>query len=363
MGEEYLKYAIWLDGISGLGRASKIALVKAFGSAKNVYMLNDDELIKTDCIKPAKKKLIREAKTDSSLEDKYALFLKSKVKAVSYEGKDYPEQLRNIYDPPYVLYYFGRLPDENRFSVGIVGARMCDEYGRTYAIKIARELTKCGCQIISGMAYGIDAASHWGCIKGGGDTYGILGCGPDVIYPEKNTMLYEEIIKKGGVISELFPGTLPKPGFFPLRNRIISALSDVLIVIEAKEKSGSLITADLALEQGKDVYVIPGRITDALSFGTNSLIKQGAGIITSVEDLIKELGFETKYNSINSQAPKKELEKEELMLYSVLDLHEKYIEDIIAETNLERESAYNALINLVKKGYARESFRNYYLKI
>ncbi|MCR5272396.1 MAG: DNA-processing protein DprA [Lachnospiraceae bacterium] len=314
-------------------------------------------------LKDKQKKAMYDDGAKDGAERLFEVFEKGKVKITTIDDCDYPKKLKNIYDPPYALYYIGENVFDNKKIISVVGARMCDEYGRTYALKIARALAENGCVIVSGMAYGIDAAAHWGALKGCGKTIAVLGNGPDIIYPEKNALLYNEIIDNGCAVSEYFPKTAPKPGLFPQRNRIISGLSDAVILIEAKEKSGSLITADLALDQGKDIYALPGRVDDALSAGTNALIKQGAGIITDIESLLKDLNLDCK-SSIDKDSPKeKYLEKEELMLYSVLDLHEKNLEIIYKEANLEREAALNALSSLIKKGYVTECFKNYYRRI
>ena len=159
------------------------------------------------------------------------------------------------------------------------------------ARKLGEALGRNRIPVISGLAEGIDAAGQAGAIKGGGETYAVLGCGVDICYPKQNAALYETIRQQGGILSELPPKTTPKPYYFPARNRIISGLAEVVVIAEAKKKSGSLITAEHALEQGKDIYVFPGRTTDALSYGCNALIQQGAGIILSVEEFLKQLPY------------------------------------------------------------------------
>lgn len=154
---------------------------------------------------------------------------------------------------------------------------------------LAAALSRQGIQIISGMARGIDRDAHMGCLEAGGNTYAVLGSGADTCYPKENRFLYDKIKVSGGIISELMPGTDPQKMFFPMRNRIISGLSDIVVIVEAKKRSGSLITADFAMEQGKDVYVIPGRVTDTLSYGCNSLIKQGAGIIYNIDEFVSDI--------------------------------------------------------------------------
>ena len=184
------------------------------------------------------------------------------------------------------------MPADEKPTVAIVGARMCSEYGRAAAKEFGSKLAESGIQIISGLAMGIDGISQRAAIDAGADSFGVLGCGVDVCYPKSNQDLYERLLKQGGVLSEFLPGTPPKAQHFPARNRIISGLSDLVLVIEAKEKSGTGITVDMALEQGREVYALPGRITDALSKGCHKLIKQGAGIATSPEDIIAALYYE-----------------------------------------------------------------------
>ena len=197
-----------------------------------------------------------------------------------------------MFDPPDILYVKGILSKKlniYNMNIGVVGARNASVYGRELASFFGRELAKEGINIISGLALGIDGMSHRGALYAGGYTVGVLGCGIDVIYPRENAELFFEMYKNGAVISEYGPGVIPNPGFFPIRNRIISGLSDGLLVVEARKKSGSLITADLALEQGKQVYAIPGRITDKSSECTNNLIRQGAMCVVSPKEIIEDL--------------------------------------------------------------------------
>lgn len=183
---------------------------------------------------------------------------KKRIQYIRQEDPDYPERLRVHRGMPKGLYVRGRLPAADRPAVAVVGARRSDSYGNETARRFARELAAKGVQIISGMAWGIDGMAHKGALEAGGDTFAVLGCGVDICYPPGHQSLYEELLIKGGVLSEQPPGMPPLAGHFPARNRIISGLSDLVLVVEAREKSGSLITADQALEQGKDVYAVPG---------------------------------------------------------------------------------------------------------
>ena len=211
----------------------------------------------------------------------------------------YPQRLLQIHNPPKCLYVRGRLPDEKKPAVAIVGARKCSSYGKEMAQWFAGELAGAGVQIISGMARGVDGIAQRAALAASGESFGVLGCGTDVCYPKENKDLYELLQKQGGILSEYVNGTQPLPGLFPARNRIISALADIVLIIEAKEQSGTLITADYALEQGKDVYVLPGRLTDALSMGCNRLIAQGAGLAWEPAVLLEALGIRCERDKRN----------------------------------------------------------------
>lgn len=200
----------------------------------------------------------------------------------------YPRKLKEIPDAPGGIYVVGRLPGEE-LSVAVIGARDCSDYGRYVAEKLGSFLGENGVTVISGMARGIDGISQSAALEAGGNSCGVLGCGVDICYPARNRPLYELLLQKGSLVSEYPPGTPARPMNFPARNRIVSGLADAVIVVEARNRSGTLITVDMALEQGKEVYVVPGRITDRLSDGCNRLLKQGANVLLSPTDFLEEL--------------------------------------------------------------------------
>jgi DNA processing protein len=279
------------------------------------------------------------------------------------EEAGYPEKLKRTADAPYGLYLKGRLIENDMPTVAIVGARMCSEYGRIMALELGRALADRKAGVVSGMAYGVDTAGHQGALQAAGKTVAVLGGGVDVVYPAANRRLYEEILEKGGtILSEYPPGTQPLARYFPARNRIISGLSDVVIIVEAKEQSGSLITADYALEQGKDIYAVPGRVTDALSAGCNNLIRQGAGIISDVGEFLKELNFIGESGDIQQNFQKILLEKEELLVYSCVDLRPKSIEELLQKTGLPVPKMLGILASLEQKGFINETFKNCYIR-
>ncbi len=276
----------------------------------------------------------------------YLNLLRNDIKWTHLNRKDYPYRLKNIGDPPLILFYKGKLPDDEKPCVAIVGARECSLYGEKTASMFARELSSAGVQIISGMARGIDGISQRGSISVGGNTFGVLGCGVDVIYPEENKDLFADILKDGGILSEFEPGTEPLRQYFPSRNRIISGLSDIVLVVEARKRSGTYITVTQALEQGREVFAVPGRITDALSDGCNNLIAAGAEIAVNSQTLIQDLknkGF--KY--INGSFDIKDKRRE------IIDAKEKYIlsekEKIDLNENIEKTHGANSLEEIIYK--------------
>lgn len=220
---------------------------------------------------------------------------KKEIRCAEKNSSIYPERLREISGMPEKLYYIGRFPDDNEPTAAIVGARLCSPYGRIQAFKYGRFLSEHGVQVISGMAAGIDSEGHKGAMEGGTPTFAVLGNGVDICYPASSRNIYRRIPEKnGGILSEYEPGTRGRAYFFPARNRIISGLADLVLVVEAKEKSGSLITAACALEQGKTVYAIPGAVNDELSRGCHKLIYDGAGIAYTPEVLLDEWGLSVK---------------------------------------------------------------------
>lgn len=364
MGQDGQKYAYWLASIEGCTRRVRKQLYKRHANAEEIYGLSKEQLEKMPGLTEQDIACLVEAKKAWDVDLEWRRLGQKKIFFTSIEEDCYPPQFRHLPDAPYGIFYRGKLPLAEEFRVAIVGARMCSEYGRSMAREIARELAAHDVPVVSGMARGIDAAGHRGVLDSGGDTYAVFGCGVDVCYPNYHKQLYYEITQHGGLLSEYLPGVRPLAYHFPQRNRLISALSDVVLIIEAKEKSGSLITADFALEQGKDVYALPGRVTDALSGGCNRLISQGAGIVLSVEDFLAELCMETSRKEPvlqkNTKSEKIPLEKEELLVYSCLGLLPVGIEELLDKTGLDIQSVSQALAALQQKGQIEEIYKNYY---
>ena len=245
---------------------------------------------------------------------------KEGIRFVYFGEETYPKRLRNIPNPPFGVFYKGKLPKEDRPAVSVIGARECSEYGRRCAELFGKSLAGYGVQIISGMARGIDGTSQRAALDGGGETFGILGSGVDVVYPKENMFLFRDVIANGGVISEYRPGTEAKSVLFPARNRIIAGLCDVLLVVEARHRSGTYITVCQALEQGRDIYAVPGRITDGLSDGCNQLIKDGAGIASDPGVILDALSVNYTMQSLSGrfEGVKKQKTEAEMTVSSAL---------------------------------------------
>jgi len=282
-------YLYWLYTLEGIGKKKREMLLNMTGSAGEVYEMQDDLIDKLAFLNAGDKQAIKNARQNQDVLERYTDLEKQNIRFIMPHHRDYPERLAHIPDAPFGLFVRGHLPDENAPSVAVIGARECSEYGRYMAAELGRSLSHAGIQVVSGLARGIDGIAQSAAAQVDGQVFGVLGCGVDICYPKENERLYDWLVQKGGLISEYKPGTLPKAGLFPRRNRIISGLADAIVVVEAREKSGTLITVDMALEQGRDVYVIPGRVTDPLSRGCNKLIRQGAGVLTGSNDLIGEI--------------------------------------------------------------------------
>ena len=269
-----------------------IDIVQAAGGAREFYRMSPEKMTAYLGISGRLAKYIDEHKADvGAIEDSYRAMEEKGISYVNHTDMLYPPKLGTIASRPYGLFVKGSLPDPGIPSVAIIGARDCTEYGRTMAEYFGSRLAAENVQIISGMAWGIDGISQEAALSAGGKSFAVLGCGSDVIYPARNRILYGRLSSGGnGIISEYAPGTAAEARRFPPRNRIISALSDVVIVVEAKERSGTLITVDMAIDQGRTVMVVPGRLTDPLSAGCLNLMYLGALPATGIESVMDLLG-------------------------------------------------------------------------
>ncbi|MDE7326934.1 MAG: DNA-processing protein DprA, partial [Lachnospiraceae bacterium] len=276
-------------------------------------------------------------------------------------GTGYPGRLKELAGSPDFLFYRGALPAEDKPTIAVIGARECSAYGRGMANRLAEELSGAGIQVISGMARGVDGYAQRAALRFG-KSFGVLGCGVDLCYPMENFSLYEELIQKGGILSEYAPSSPSLAWHFPMRNRIISGLSDGILVVEARKKSGTLITVECALEQGKDVFAVPGRVDDVLSEGCNELIRQGACMATGSADILEGLlgHYPGSQNLKNMEKNNFLLEDAEKIVYAYLRLEPKHIEEILLSVDFTLPELMKILFSLEAKGIIYSPAGNYY---
>lgn len=368
-------YQYWLHNLPGIGDRTIEKLLKRFGSARAVYHARAGEL--RQVFRRNEAEIIKEFSKNWDLEKKYAQMLQKGIVLYTLENEKYPVRLRKLEHPPYALYCMGKLPEEQRPSIAIIGARECSEYGSYVAGAFAGKMAAAGVSVISGMARGIDGISQRAAIDSNGKTYAVLGCGVDVCYPASNQRLYQDILRaEGGILSVFPPGTSPRKNQFPERNRIVAGLADVLLVVEARTKSGTWITVDMALEQGKNVYAVPGRLTDRLSDGCNLLIRQGAGIALTPEDILAEMvllgnrngNSEKDANTGKGDISRSGQMKEEDRMLGFLDFYPKSADDILREVRksgkeMELPQLLTALMELCIQGSAKQVAGNYFARV
>lgn len=275
--------------VSGLGGRTGKALLEAFGTSDRILGAENKDLEAVPGVGPKLSAAIRRGPDRERLRDEFSLIERAGATIVGLSEEGYPSFLREIPDPPLVLYLLGRPLEPDRPRVAMVGSRASSDSGRAVARELARDLSSSGIEIVSGMARGIDSASHLGALEGGGTTVAVLGCGIDVLYPFRGRELRDRISKDGSLVSEFPMRAPPIAEYFPRRNRIISGLSMAVIVVEAAERSGALLTAEFALEQGRDVFAVPGSPKSRLAVGPNRLIQDGAKLVMSSEDVFEEL--------------------------------------------------------------------------
>ena len=364
-----MKYEYWMACLKGIASSKKMLLRKRVKTAEDLYYIEETGLRKFEFLNEKERNTIQQARKHRNLGAEYEEMVRKGIRFIPWFSEKYPKRLKEIPDYPYALYVKGSLPEEETRRAAVIGARRCSPYGEKYAVEFARTLAGLGVEIISGMARGIDGMGHRGALLGGGRTYAVLGCGVDVCYPKEHIGLYVDILEQGGgILSEFPPGTAPLAQHFPARNRIISGLADAVLVMEAGRKSGSLITVDMALEQGRDVYALPGPVNSPLSDGCNRLIRQGAGILLSPEALAEEWGLggkdvQLRENVSGKKEGKNEkvLETKEKLVYSCLGLYPKGVDQVAAETNLDIKAVMELLVTLELEGYIREISKNQYI--
>ena len=365
----------WLCSRPWLGVRSIDKLLGYFKTAKNIYYGRNTQYAEVQGLKEAvRKKLENPEEKDESL-------LKRDIRRLEILGgrfagridKEYPEKLRHIYDAPAGLFYYGDLPDSKRPAIAIVGAREASGYGLASARYFAGALFEMGIDVISGLARGIDGEAHRGVLQekengeagkdiNRGKTWGVLGCGLNICYPRENYGLFEAMKLQGGILSEYGLDVKPEPWRFPMRNRIISGLTDGIFVIEARERSGALITAEMGLEQGKNVYALPGRFNDPLSHGCHRLIQSGAKLVFKPEDIAED--YDISGNCPGSEQGKRKLslDNSEQLVYASLSLSPKDVDTISAQCGLTLSETWKVLVNLELEGWIRPMGKNLYIR-
>ncbi|MFH0827807.1 MAG: DNA-processing protein DprA [Candidatus Omnitrophota bacterium] len=350
-----------LDALVGLNLVMDIGsirlkkLLKFFGTPRNILSAPKEKLAEVGGIGDViASRIVSLDKKD--IEREFVLAEKHNFKILSLENPEYPRNLKFINDPPIILYVKGSLLPEDSLGIAIVGSRRASFYGLTNAEKFARDLTASGFTVISGMARGIDTHAHQGALKSGGRTIAVIGSGLRNIYPQENKGLVEEIAAHGAVISEFPVNAGPLKQNFPRRNRVISGLSLGVLVVEACRNSGALITADFALEQGRDVFAIPGKIDSPFSCGTNELIKQGAKLTASIEDILEEFPFcpQSNFSAEHGRreaSPKKQqgLSCVEERLYNIINIQPCSIDDLVQKAGMAVSEISLNLLNLQLK--------------
>lgn len=367
---EHKIYNYWLSNRKNIGPIKIEALLRQYGCAEEVFHMSKAALLdcKEHCLGEAGQRLFTEEDIASLLTDRdiekmreeYHGLMEKGIRFITREDGEYPEQLRPIYAAPFSIYVKGSLPAKESKCLSVVGARDCSPYGREMARYLAGAVAKEGIVVISGLARGIDTYSHQGALSAGGFTYAVLGCGIDTCYPRENIGLYMEIQQHGGILSEYAPGTKPFAGNFPMRNRIISGLSDAILIIEARKKSGSLITVDMGLEQGKEIYALPGRATDPLSDGCNNLIKLGAKPVTSPADILEDMLPGYADSSENPASIDRGADENAKKIISCLTSDPRHIEELAILSGLRIDQLMEQLLILELLGLVRQTMKNYY---
>ena len=355
-------FDLWFCSVK-LSARIKIELMKKFNNTEDIwsYGFNADKVLLLDYDDNKIKFCLKKAWDKIELQSLLKKTLDQGIETVTFNEDTYPKELKNYEYSPCVLFYKGNINKLNEnYNVAIIGSRDCSIYGKNSANLISKELCTNNINIISGMARGIDTYAHKSCLENGGYTCAILGSGIDVVYPKENKRIYDMILRSGCIISEFLPGTKPYNYNFPIRNRIISGLSNTVIVVEAGERSGSLITANLAIEQGKEVVALPGSIFSNESKGTNKLIRDGAYPFTDFEDLFVFLGIPYRANSERSINKLEGIKKKISDIIGDTPVH---IDDIFARTNIDIKRLYELLFELQLENVVICISGNYYAKV
>ena len=364
------EYDLWWALSSEQAGIRSVQTIRKAGSAKRLFEMGAEQLQEEFGLSPKAAGHIIYRRNCWDYEKALDDLSKNAIRFIPYYDPHYPKRLLQTQGYPFALFVSGDLPADEKPAVALIGARECSEYGREMANMFGEELANAGVNVLSGMAIGIDGIAQQAALKAGGHSYAVLGSGPNVCYPMANRKLFRLLREKGGLISEYGPDVAAVAWHFPVRNRIIAGLSDLVLVVEAKEKSGTLITVDMALDAGRDVMIVPGRITDPLSLGCNQLWKSGAMVALGVEDVLETLeqnGYTCTAGQKDTQdtsSPKNKihLERDEKLVYSCLDLYARSAEEVLLSTKLPYQELLRLLTELEFKGVIKEVGKGYYIR-
>ncbi|MGB6606928.1 MAG: DNA-processing protein DprA [Atribacterota bacterium] len=365
MKKNSLQYWLAWNKITDIGPKRFYKLLEYFGSVDTAWQAKSGEISKILNLSSKIATRVFEEKNSINPEQELDLIDKHKVNVITIEDAQYPDNLKTIHYPPPVLYFKGTIVEADKNSISIVGSRKATYYGKMVAEKLSKDLALSSLTIISGMARGIDTAAHKGALSVNGRTIAVLGCGIDHIYPPENRRLAQEIQESGAVLSEFPLFTLPERQNFPRRNRIISGLSLGTVVVEAAEKSGALITADFALDQGREVFAIPGNINSPLSNGTHNLIKQGAKLVDNYQDILEEIHMVFPQKTAGKEIVKvnTSLKEEEKIIYRLINKEPAQIDEIITASKLSAGKVSEILLILELKDLIKEIEGKRFIKL
>jgi DNA processing protein len=345
-----------------------LRLLRHFGSAESILRAGLKDLLAIPGIRESARSAILGKLTIRPPEQEWEALNKQGVELVSLNDPDYPVNLAAIPDPPVVLFVLGRVEPRDLVSIAIVGSRAASPMGMTFTERLSAELASFGVTVVSGFALGIDSAAHRGALKGKGRTLAVLGCGLDMDYPRGNDKLKQAIRENGALMTEFPLGTPPAPGHFPMRNRIISGLSLGVVIVEAAHRSGSLITARLALEQGREVFAVPGMARHYRSVGPHKLLKQGAKLVETAEDILEEIrplirrsGEARSARGEEGSPPRGEFTPDEAKALEALDQNPQHVDDICRSLRWPAARVMAVLLSLELKGAARQLPGNYFI--
>ncbi|MDP2964477.1 MAG: DNA-processing protein DprA [Pelolinea sp.] len=352
---------VGFNKIRGIGSVKTRKLLKYFGDLSVAWTASENALLEAGLNPKAAKSFIQ-VRVSINLDDEYNRILEKGIQVVTINDENYPQKLKTIEQPPPVLYIKGSFEDSDNFAVAIVGTRHLTAYGRQVTIELSSLLARNGITVISGLARGIDSIAHDATLDAGGRTLAVLGCGVDIVYPPEHRALSQRIQEQGALVSDYYPGTLPEGINFPPRNRIISGLSLASVIIEAGEKSGALITAEFAANQGREVFAVPGSIYAPRSKGTNRLIRDGALPLTDFNELLAALDLTQveEYRYAKKVIQKDEVEE---LLSSVIKEEPLHIDEIKTATGLSMEKVSAALVMMELKGIVRKVGNLTYISI